>query len=196
MEVELRDKFQAKSARAVLATTTTTTTMTRGTRVGQGSRYKKVLPAANLGPENRKKAKRHEYVQDSRGRWIKFSPPAPVGEQAAMASLVGGRPRRRRRRRRKPKTREGMRTEKEALLQVNHRLKMKIKGLEERLGARDRCKAAMAAVAPVSEAPERVRTVRNTRCEAQVRPDTKQFTQQVGAVLCIIAVMIAGWQAA
>ena len=60
-----------------------------------------------------------------------------------------------------------MRTEKEALLQVNHRLKMKIKGLEERLGARDRCKAAMAAVAPVSEAPERVRTVRNTSCEAQ-----------------------------
>ena len=89
-----------------------------------------------------------------------------------------------------------MRTEKEALLQVNHRLKMKIKGLEERLGARDRCKAAMAAVAPVSEALERVRTVRNTSCEAQVRPDTKQFTQQVGAVLCIIAVMIAGWQAA
>ena len=194
MGVELRDKFQAKSARAVLATTTTTTTMTRGTRVGQGSRYKKVLPATSLGPENRKKAKRHEYVQDSRGRWIKFSPPAPVGEQAAMASLVGGRPRRRRRRRRKPKTREGMRTEKETLLQVNNRLKMKIKGLEKRLGACDRCKAAMAGVVPVSEAPERMR---NTRCEVQVREDImKQFTQQVGAVLCIIAVMIAGWQAA
>ena len=81
VEVELRDKFQAKSARAVLATTTTTTTMTRGTRVGQGSRYNEVLPAASLGPEDiRFKAKRRQYVQDSRGRWIKFSPPAPVAQ--------------------------------------------------------------------------------------------------------------------